>query len=212
MTKLRLVRVSLLVLTLAGVSKAAEKPNVFSLPISNRLIQGEISLPGGEEVKFTSLEGSLVTVQGPEIGAFAISGEILDEATTHVRFTVFEIQDFGGGNQGLKQLDQFEVRDRTPGTSSQANFQTIVANRIDKNHKVSLEDIAAFRQATFASISGRSTAVNEPESLNLQVDGTCCVTCFGITACGCTVTLSCGSCCSDICCLGETGKRPQVQN
>ncbi len=71
---------------------AAEKPNVTALPISNRLIQGEMTLANGELLKFKALEGTLVTVQGPDVGSFAISGEIVDEGARQVRFTVFEIR------------------------------------------------------------------------------------------------------------------------
>lgn len=212
MNRLILVGATLLVLGLPAVSKGAEKPNVFSLPISNRTIQGEIALGGGELVKFTSLEGSLVTLEGPDVGSLAISGEILDEASSHVRFTVFEIQQFGQGLHGLKQIEQFEVRDKAPGAATQAGFQTITANRIEKSDKVSQAQIEAFRQATLDSVAGgASSAAPETSGLIPDIDGTCCVTCGSTTACACAVSMSCGSCCADQCCPGGGGK-PKPQN
>jgi hypothetical protein len=211
MSRMMLVRAILLVLGLSEVCQAAEKPAVFALPISNRTIHGEILLGNGQTLKFTSLEGSLVTVQGPEVGSLAVAGEIVDEASTHVRFTVFEIQDFGPGLQGLRQLEQVDVLDKSPAATGQAGFQTITASRIDTSSKVSQADVAVFREATLAWVTGGESA-SEPSALVPDLNGTCCVTCLNTTACGCTVSLPCGSCCADVCCPGgSNGKKPQVQ-
>lgn len=39
----------------------------------------------------------------------------------------------------------------------------------------------------------------------IEPDGSCCVTCGGISACACAVSMSCGSCCADPCCGGGGG-------
>lgn len=102
---------ALLAASAVGSAAAVEPPNVSTVPISDRLIQGKIRLASdGEIVNFTALEGGLVTVQVAGGASFGVAGEILDAEKDHVRFTVFEIERYGPGLDGLKQIDQIEVQ------------------------------------------------------------------------------------------------------
>lgn len=102
---------SLALFAVATVCSAAGPPNVSTVPISDSRIEGTIRLASNDEiVKFTALEGGLVTVQVEKGMSFGVTGEILNAENDHVRFTVFEIERHGPGLDGLKQIDQVEVR------------------------------------------------------------------------------------------------------
>jgi hypothetical protein len=118
-------------LAASTICSAAGKPNVSTVPISNRLIQGEIRIPGGEVVKFTTQEGGLVSVQGEDGIFFGVAGEILDVETGHVRFTVFEIEEHGPGLHGLKEVAKVEVRDQQPMRVPQIGIEALFVSRIE---------------------------------------------------------------------------------
>ncbi len=202
---------SVLCVSLVGICQAAERLNVSALPISNRLIQGEMVLANGEALKFTVLEGKLLTVQGPEVGSFALSGEILSEEPAQVRFTVFEIQEFGPGRQGLKQVEQIEVRGKETMAAVVVDLPAIQVSGIHESPKVTQDDVLQFRQAKMNSLAGIETKEKTQlsDSTLETLGGDCCVTCGSTTACGCAVSMSCGSCCAPGCC---SSGNPYISN
>lgn len=174
----------------------AQKPGVYSVPSSNRIIEGEISRADGKVVKFGVLEGGLLTFESTEGGSVAISGEIVDEGSRDVRFSVFEIESFGPGLQGLKRVGDLEVREGRPEISAAAKNVQVLVSKISPSPKLTEAEVQAFRQIAMESVPGA-------EAGN-PVLATCCVTCGNTRTCGCKVSDTCGSCCTDPCCGGGT--------
>lgn len=126
------IALSLALLGISAVASAVELPNVSTLPISERLIQGQIRLTSDDEiVKFTAQEGGLVTVQVAGGPSFGVAGEILDADKDHVRFTVFEIERHGQGLDGLKQIDQVEVRGQQAKKVPKAGIAALTVSGIE---------------------------------------------------------------------------------
>lgn len=187
----------LLLAALAAPGQAltpAQKPSVYSVPLSNRVLEGEISRGDGKVVKFGVLEGGLLTFESGEGQSFAISGEILDQGRREVRFSVFEIESFGPGLQGLKRIGDLEVREGLPESSSAAKGLQVLVSAIGASQTFSEADVQALRQTAMESVPG--------DTIGNPILATCCVTCGSTRTCGCKVSDSCGSCCTDPCCGG----------
>lgn len=172
----------------------AQKPGVYSVPLSSRIIEGEISRDGGKVVKFGVLEGGLLTFGSTDGPSLAISGEILDEGRREVRFSIFEIEQFGPGLDGLKRIGDLEVRDGAPEASPAAKTFQVLVSAIGASPAFSEADFQAFRQTAMESLPG--------DTVGNPILATCCVSCGSTRTCGCKVTDSCGTCCTDPCCGG----------
>lgn len=198
--------ISMFLLFCPIAANAAEKPNVSAPPISNRLLEGEIELVDGETISFKALEGSLVTIQSPSTGPIALSGEILDENSRQVRFVVFRVETYGPRLQGLTQIDTIEVRDGLASSLRSLALEGLKVKGIHRSDRVSEADVKAYRERLLGpAIGGKATDGAPPISSAgvEEVDNTCCVTCGSVTACGCSVSMSCGSCCAGPCCSGN---------
>ncbi len=197
---------SLLLMMCPSAAFAAEKPNVSAAPISNRLLEGQIELADGETIGFKTLEGTLVTVESPSTGSIAISGEVLDEATRQVRFVVFRVDSYGPGLQGLTQLDVIEVRDGMASSVRAVALAGLKVTGIQERSAVAENQNGDRRQG-----SDLQNGCTQPKSASAIEDeeNICCVRCGNVTACGCRVTMSCGSCCAGSCCSGG-GTKPDV--
>lgn len=197
---------SFLLLICPIAAHAAEKPNVTAPPISNRLLEGEIELIDGETIGFKALEGTLITIQSPSTGALALSGEILDENSRQVRFVMFRIDSYGPGLQGLTQIETLEVRDGLTSSMRSLALDGLKVSGIKRSDRVTEADVKAYREHLFGRATGGGEALESgpPASTSSfeDVESTCCVNCGSVTACGCKVTMSCGSCCAGACCSG----------
>jgi hypothetical protein len=190
---------------------AIVQAQAFSVPISNRVIQGEVALGDGEVVKFKALEGGMTTIKdlttGRQIG---FTGEITNAESRMVRFTFFEITEPQPGLQALRQIDQIDAVPGQPAASRALPTAMLSVANLGTS-KLSAEEIEAFRRSIlpetqFADTGTSPDALVKPDPTNPTT--LCCVTCGSTTACGCAVSMTCGSCCDGACCGGSGGTQP----
>jgi hypothetical protein len=173
--------------------QSEDRPSVeskaFTVPISNDFVWGTLRLPDGQEIRFKTLEGGLVTVRDHTTGAmFGIAPIALKDDREEIQVTVFEITEVQPGHQRIRQVERLVVPVASPaGEKSVRGFA------------VTVEGITAETPPGKAPLS-------QPvdDALKQAEKGRCCVTCGTTTACGCSVSMDCGSCCSDPCCGGSS--------
>ena len=157
-----------------------------------RLIHGELTLPEGNVMHFSVREGELLLVRGlldssNETVALQVSGS--EEAG-------FSVRRFGSISEVPEHpefVDQGSVRLR-PHVSESA----ILGDLSIKILGTEWRSMDTPPMSTPGRLEGE-------EALRNVAAGSCCVTCGSVTACGCAVSHSCGSCCSDPCCGGSGG-------
>lgn len=100
---------------------------VFSVPTSNKLIEGELTLDGsGEVVKFAVLEGAMLTVRDSETGLYhGFTPHIVDDEALMVTFTAFEILEHGPGLHQLRELETVEASGGLKALVPQAGYSQI---------------------------------------------------------------------------------------
>jgi hypothetical protein len=182
------------ILTLPALASAQ---GAYTIPRSDRVILGELTLPGGVTARFTVRDGTWVTAEYPKHYFFGFLGQIND-STDQPNFIPFELR-----------------RDKT-------DYDRITVNELDKtgfnlrDRQDPARDIAIGQKVTFSSargcklrVTGRGEAVFETpyisdasqyseEDLEKQfgysASTNCCITCQGATLCASGVDTSCGSC------------------
>lgn len=169
----------------------------YSIPTSTRLVHGQMALPNGEVLKFAVLEGQMLTLRDADAGSyFGFSPTIVDEAHREVGFVVFEIIERGPDQHMLRQIESVEVA--ATGWLGAVNAEVEIVS-IEESGLTQTE--LAKMQAQLAVPSKLdATELSDPGEENIH-PGRCCVTCGTTTACGCAVSLGCGSCCQGPCCL-----------
>lgn len=166
----------------------------FTLPVSNQLIEGKIELQDGEVINFKVLDGAMVKVKNDDEGLYlGFTPQKLDGE--RVSFTVFEITEHGEGLEGMSQVGAFETSLGEKASFSGRGYFGIEVTGFAKSTR-KMQEIDAFRQQVF---------FGDGEKNDTPLLGRCCVTCGGTTACGCAITMSCGSCCDGTCCGGGGG-------
>lgn len=107
------------------------------------------------------------------------------------RLTIYKGPE-GAATEALRVVEQLEVRQGVPAVIPSMPTVSIV---VDGTRTA--QAAAGASQAVYRTASMRTPA---PQALTSRLLGECCITCGTITACGCAVGMSCGSCCSDACC------------
>lgn len=184
---------------LLQLSSPSAFSQAFSVPVSNILVGGEVTVPGleGEErIEFSVLEGAMLSVKSCESESFVgLTPLILDAGKGHVRFVLFEIEELGEGNQAARESDSIELMAGATGSLSMPGLGYIEIRVTEiRESTLSPDDLETYRQ----EMIDRAQRGEDPESA-------CCVTCNGVTTCACRVVMSCGDCCAPGCCSGGGG-------
>lgn len=164
-----------------------------------RLIHGELTFPEGDLLRFSVREGELLLVRGlldlpNETVALQLSG---NEETG---FSVRRFESIPERSDQPEFVDQGSVRLRPHASES-----VVLGDLSIKIFGTEWRSVDTAPMSTPGRLEGE-------EALRNVAAGSCCVTCGSTLACGCAVSLSCGSCCSDPCCAGGSGTRqPGVQ-
>ena len=162
---------------------------VFSVPISDKVIRFDLVMPGGELAQVEAREGSLVKVQDESsdyIYAFAFYLEKKGQDKGAVRFLPFQIK-----GEDIEQLGgaPFKVKGRLPSLVSTPDGQ----------FKVTVKSVGVGRFPNVRPLNPEQPMLAPDELKDLYADensGLCCVSCDPITVCGASVRMSCGSCSS----------------
>lgn len=167
----------------------------FSVPVSDRVIEGELIFGDDSRVGFKVREGMMLTIRIQGGQSYGLSPLVEDNG--EVQFAVYELERSTAGER-VREVGEFVTG--VGGTSAAPTAMPL--------------DVAVL------DVSSRKFSVpppDDPASLTPEdLRGTygltdCCVNCGTRTICGCSVETSCGSCCSGECCLGGGGGSPRFQ-
>lgn len=184
--------------SLAGLTfrliPAGARPNGGTLEqglvLSDVVVRWEVVLQD-RVVKMAGREGQLTRLRlegGQELGFVPL---LKEPSTDHdqVTFRVFSIRRTETGGEIRKPVESFDAE---PGT--QYFPQTPLGALIKVS---SLERVKRPTERLAAAPLQDGPLAEEPEGLS------CCVTCGGVRACGCAVSMDCGECCVPPCCYWE---------
>lgn len=164
---------------------SAAPPFVFGVPRSDRVVSGEIGLPGPQPVRFVAREGTVVSIQDSEKHLTAgFSPAILGESQDEVAFLILELT-----GSDLEDVQQF-------GTVSTVN--TGASSAVDTPLGSVVLSVGQVARAAFPPILESSLSGLRPTELRQRFGrtggGTCCVTCGSLTSCGSAIQMECGAC------------------
>jgi len=153
------------------------------VPNTNNAISLRVKFPKIKAIQAVVIEGGALTLR-KEGFTVVIAPSVSDTADGSVRLGVFQ-PDKNSATESLREVKTFTV-------SINSN-QTV---KTDLTFKVKVE-----RVTKFVDQARNAGAVLQRASYSpVQSQGECCVTCNGVTACtNCSVTVECGTCCTDFC-------------
>lgn len=162
----------------------------FSVPISDKLVHGELLLPNGEKAEFFIREGAMLKFKDTEYGYYYGLTPVVED--DEVTFTLFELKEVGDGDEMVFQLSQGQawVEAESTSLSLPHDFEFRVLEVLDHSFPAD-QQVPYLNQLSMRRLQDA-----------MENSGTCCVSCGSTRVCGCMVSLSCGSCCSDSCCGG----------
>jgi len=171
------VRLFILILLIAVLPVFAS----FSIPQSNRVIEGEVQVLAGKEVKcgasFGIRDGVLLTIEsGPEKYGFI---PVIQDNSGSAKISSFFIKTDSNGNERIEQL-------------AGASGQVKTGDAMLVSGKINIK-ISGFHESRFQT---KPTLSGTPSELK-QIYGNeiCCVTCKDeVKVCASQVKMSCGRC------------------
>ena len=189
----RLVQSICLALSALAVASFPGQAQSSSVPISARVIEGDLLLPDGRAAHFSVRDGAVLSVRSAlDSYWYGIFVEIAGADDETIRFTVFEIQKNSDGEQNLELVGSpLESRG-----GAAVEIQTM-----NGPFRITPQEVL-FRLPMQDRISSQKSAVYQPPN-TYDALGICCVTCDDMTVCGGAVNMPCGSCDS-----GGGGGRP----
>lgn len=154
-----------------------------SLPISDKTIRFEVTLPSGEVVKLFVQEGGMAKVGNLEEGyAFALVPVVKDKGKQLASFTVFALSQDEAGNELIRQVERLDADSQAPAsTKTEPKFQLRVISV--EEPKPSL--------VSRGPTKGFALAVAQRECIGED----CCLRCGNTWACAICVIMDCGCCC-----------------
>ncbi|HEV7507766.1 MAG TPA: hypothetical protein VGS07_22975 [Thermoanaerobaculia bacterium] len=160
---------------------------VFSIPISDRLLEGQISMPDKAEfpsIRFAAREGTMVTVTDSVTGRIEGWIPILD-GTGKPTLTPFQIVPYGNGEKAKQVGPAIPVR-----LGSFEDFKIF-----DEVFRVEAQNVQLGSFPNLRLINPRGVSPDKLQKLYGKTGGgNCCVSCGSITVCATAVDLDCGSC------------------
>jgi len=177
----RLLLTCFLVLTLPGVAWAGSeyRPGIYSIPLSNMVIEGELHIPGCDAETFQAREGTMITVKGDDFH-YAFAPKLTKAGD--VEMVLLSVKTIPGPDGG--------------------EFATVVGLASSAVGHFALDTDPLPFDIQVVGVSEREFKPQSGKSLrNQAAAGTCCTsTCNGIVICGCGVDTGCGFCCTGACC------------
>jgi hypothetical protein len=156
----------------------------FGVPISDRVVRAEITLPDGTATTVEIREGALLTVKNREMGYMIGLSPAIDEVDGHVELLVVDIEEVGR-ESNIEFLNQVSLVPGVPETLS-----TFLG---EFDLKVSEVFLGSFPRQPLAD-PRRLRPKDLQQRFGATSGGICCVSCGSWTICGSSVRLGCGSC------------------
>lgn len=163
---------------------AAQAAVAPALPLSDLLIRWTLVQPDGREVILTVREGEVARI-GLEGQWYALAPLVTDRAAGTVSFRVFRLSK-PNAVAGPRLLEGFEL----PVGAEHASISLAgVRLRLGGVLEVPRDDKKSAVAASRIDLGGGG-----------EIAPGCCVRCGSTEACGCSVSMDCGDCCSPPCC------------
>ena len=171
---------------------SSPQPNAFSVPVSDKVLEGQVQLPNGSHADVVVRDGGMVTIRDERNGyMLGLAAKVDDPAKKTVGVRAFDIHADGEG----------QAAEEIPGTAMDGA-------RIGRPHAVNAAghefefQIQAIKQGIFPPGIASSRAQGAaPDTLQrifgASGGGTCCLTCSGFTVCASRVSMGCGVCTAD---------------
>lgn len=176
----------------ATAEDALENP-AFAVPVSDRVIEGELIFGDDSRVGFKVREGMMLTVRLQGGRGYGLSPLVEDGGEIH--FAVYELERSAAGER-VREIGEFVAG--LGGTSPAPTAMPL---------DVAVLDITS---REFSVRPSEDPTQLTPDELRKTYGlSDCCIYCDGRTLCGCSVETSCGTCCSGECCLGGGGSNPR---
>jgi hypothetical protein len=173
----------------------------FSIPTSNKLIEMDLVIPGGREVKIFAREGEMSTIKDASRDYEYALIVTLDRVTSLPKLTLLEITNLPDGGQRVEKLG--EQRDLILGARGK-----LAAKNEQIEFRVLGIETGSFSTSPLENPLRSIPSPSQLKQIYAKAGGTCCVTCDDITVCAASVRLGCGSC--DSSAWGGAGSRPPV--
>lgn len=195
----------LVVMAVAFLAAGSVGAQAFTVPVSENMVQGQLELTDGEVIEFAVLDGGMLKVRDSEEGYFiGLTPNIADDPNgAKVVFTIFDITETASGLQSLVYRQTFEVAPGEKAAMVDPFYADVSIIGFEKSN-LSLDEVKAMRSNLIANQSSDKSGLTTGTDQG-GISTECCVSCGSVTACGCSVTMSCGSCCDSSCCGGGSG-------
>jgi hypothetical protein len=173
------------------LSTLSVQAQVFGVPVSDYVVEGDIEIPGADVIHFSAREGTMVTIHddaaGYTYGLIPTLGK--EDAYKSATFTPFDILPSEDGEERAVQMKDaqgkflfFEAPSGKP-TKLQTDKTSL---------EITVKRISRWRFPSLSLISPRDHSAAELQ--NYFSSGICCVSCGEMTVCGGGVVMGCGSC------------------
>jgi hypothetical protein len=171
------------VVSAEGLEKVRKEPELqeaYTVPVSDRLVRLEVTLPSGTIAKGMVQEGQMFRVRSGEGKiSYGFAPNLQGESPV-VR--VYRIELHSSGNEKIQRVEQIPV----------ALGSSETTKSLGARYEVRILEVLEAPSCPHPKASGAA-------SLN-KATFRCCVRCVDEEACGCSADLACGSCCSGPCC------------
>jgi hypothetical protein len=163
---------------------AAQAGMAQGLPLSDMLIRWTLVQPDGREVLLMVREGEVARV-GLEGQWYALAPLVTDRAAGTVSFRVFRLSQSKAAS-GPRLLEGFELPMGAEHASS-----SLMGVRLRLGGVLEVP-----REAPKSAVAASRPNLGDGE----VIANGCCLRCGSTEACGCSVSMDCGDCCSPPCC------------
>ena len=162
--------------------KPSARGELTGIPLSNRVIRWEMALSDGKVVRLAVREGEMARLKTPDGQNFGLVPVLRGDRLERIEFRLFVVNKVKGAGESLHFLEAFGLE------AEGEYFPAVWADRLIKISKAESREVPASME--------KLVTESEPP---VTVNG-CCVTCGSSKACGCSVSMDCGDCCSPPCC------------
>jgi hypothetical protein len=155
---------------------------------STKKVSLKITFSDGEWIQAGAIEGGIIRIERSGQG-FAFSPFVRDVNKGLVEIVVSKITR-QNETDSLEEIARLTVSSKSGSATMVNPSLSIQLLGIDKGADGASNDGLRFQSAKYCAVRG-SSAMRQDH---------CCVTCGSTTACSICVTMSCGSCCTQVCC------------
>ena len=155
----------------------------YALPMSDRDISLEVTMPNDTVLKLLLKEGAMAKVGDLDKGfAYALIPKVTNLTEKTVSTTIYILSQDAEGNESVREIEHLD-----------AGWQTASRMKAEPQLRIRVLSITEGKPTGEPGAQLRTGSMTPVAYAEKQKD--CCVTCDGIWACATCVWMSCGCCC-----------------